>query len=59
MAGEREFHALKPSTAKEDCANDVRQNCMSRFRGWKWREGRMEGGAGWINLGAREKLVYK
>ena len=32
MAGEREFHALKPSTAKDDCANDVRQNCMSRFR---------------------------
>ena len=53
MAGEREFHALEPSTAKDDCVNDVRQNCMSRFRGWKWREGRMGGGAGWIKLGGR------
>ena len=31
MAEKREFHALEPSTAKDDCANDVRQNCMSRF----------------------------
>ena len=53
MTGEREFHALEPSTAKDDCANDVRQNYMSGFRGWIWREERIGGGVGWIKLGGR------